>query len=172
MHLRNELLFIKMGFVPKVLIVSWTTCCDLCKPVGWMLLRVNFKDDFVDRHSITEWRSEPKRREVNLAEGYFHSFAPFGEVHFLLTGCSWKSNLGWKMLHIELTLFLAGWTNPKNWQLAECCSAQFLFRVSSETPPERYSVFLSYESSMCKTAIEYRRVPFQNASHRGGKIHG
>jgi len=36
--------------------------------------------------------------------------------------------------------------------------------VRSKTPPEGYSVFLSYESSMCKTAIEHPRVPFSNAS--------
>ena len=32
--------------------------------------------------------------------------------------------------------------------------------VRSKTPPEGYSVFVSYESSMCKTAIEHPRVPF------------
>jgi len=36
--------------------------------------------------------------------------------------------------------------------------------VRSETPPEGYSVFLSYESSMSKTAVEHPRVPFPNAS--------
>jgi len=36
--------------------------------------------------------------------------------------------------------------------------------VRSKTPPEGYSVFLSYESSMCKTAIEHPRVAFSNAS--------
>ena len=37
-------------------------------------------------------------------------------------------------------------------------------RVRSKTPPEGYSVFLSYEISMCKTAIEHPRVLFSNAS--------
>jgi len=36
--------------------------------------------------------------------------------------------------------------------------------VRSKTLPDGYSVFLSYESSMCKTAIEHPRVPFSNAS--------
>ena len=36
--------------------------------------------------------------------------------------------------------------------------------MRSKTPPEGYSVFVSYESSMCKTAIEHPRVPFPNAS--------
>ena len=36
--------------------------------------------------------------------------------------------------------------------------------VRSKTPLKRYSVFLSYESIMCKTAIEHPRVPFSNAS--------
>jgi len=36
--------------------------------------------------------------------------------------------------------------------------------VRSKTPPEGYSVFVSYESSMFKTAIEHPRVPFPNAS--------
>jgi len=34
----------------------------------------------------------------------------------------------------------------------------------SGTPLEGYSVFLSYESSMCKTEIKHPRVPFSNAS--------
>jgi len=40
----------------------------------------------------------------------------------------------------------------------------YLSRVRSKTPPEGYSVFLSYESSTCKTALERPRVPFSNAS--------
>jgi len=36
--------------------------------------------------------------------------------------------------------------------------------VRSKTPPEGYSAFVSYESSLCKTAIEHPRVPFSNAS--------
>jgi len=36
--------------------------------------------------------------------------------------------------------------------------------VRSKTPSEGYSVFLSYESSMRKTAIEHPRVPISNAS--------
>jgi len=36
--------------------------------------------------------------------------------------------------------------------------------VRSKTPPEGCSVFLSYASSMGKTAIEHPRVPFSNAS--------
>jgi len=36
--------------------------------------------------------------------------------------------------------------------------------VRSKTPPEGYSVFLSYESSIFKTAREHPRVPFSNAS--------
>jgi len=37
-------------------------------------------------------------------------------------------------------------------------------RVRSKTPPEGYSVFLSYESSMRKTAIEHPRKSFSNAT--------
>jgi len=39
--------------------------------------------------------------------------------------------------------------------------------VRSKTPPEGYSVFLCYASSMCKTAIEHHRVPFSKASQTG-----
>jgi len=39
--------------------------------------------------------------------------------------------------------------------------------LRSKTPPEGYSVFLSYGSSMCKTEIEHPRVPFSNASQQG-----
>jgi len=39
-----------------------------------------------------------------------------------------------------------------------------LRRVRSKTPPEGYSVFLSYERSTCETAIEHPRVAFSNAS--------
>jgi len=39
--------------------------------------------------------------------------------------------------------------------------------LRSKTSPEGYSIFLSYESSMCKTEMEYPRVPFSNASQRG-----
>jgi len=36
--------------------------------------------------------------------------------------------------------------------------------LRSKTSPEGYSVSLSYGSSMCKTEMEYPRVPFPNAS--------
>jgi len=36
--------------------------------------------------------------------------------------------------------------------------------LRSKTSPGGFSVFLSYERSMCKTEMEYPRVPFQNAS--------
>jgi len=36
--------------------------------------------------------------------------------------------------------------------------------LRSETPIEGYSVFLSYESSLCKTEIKHSRVPFSNSS--------
>ena len=42
--------------------------------------------------------------------------------------------------------------------------------VRSKTPPEGYSVFVCYESSMCKTAIEHPRVPFSNASLHLSKV--
>ena len=43
-------------------------------------------------------------------------------------------------------------------------SIGFFSGLRSETPPEGYSVFLSYERSTCKTAMEHPRVPFSNAS--------
>jgi len=48
---------------------------------GWILLRMNFNDDFVGSPQITERRPEPSRRKLNLVGGYFHWFTPFGEVH-------------------------------------------------------------------------------------------
>jgi len=42
----------------------------------------------------------------------------------------------------------------------ESDTLQILSGLCSKTPPEGYSVFLSFGSSMCKTEIEHARVPF------------
>jgi len=43
--------------------------------------------------------------------------------------------------------------------------------LCSKPPLEGYSVFLSYESAVCKTEIKHPRVPFSNVSLRGEVPH-
>jgi len=42
-------------------------------------------------------------------------------------------------------------------------------RAAFENITQRYSVFLSYESSMCKTEMEHPQVPFSDVSLGGGR---
>jgi len=74
--------------------------------------------------------------------------------------CSWENTRGEEVVDGCAPDRLAA---PRQVHGALSCAG-----LRSITPLEGYSVFFSYESSMCKTEIKHPRVPFSNASFRCG----